>query len=238
MQDRSPSPRLAARAAGLLYLIVILGGGFAEAYVRQKLIVSGNPAATAANILAHEQLYRWAFVADLIPLLCNVLLAVIFYFLFRIVSKSLAGLVVFFSLIGTAIQASVLLYHLAALMVLKGPVASSLGMAHSEALAYFMLRLQSFGYNIALVFFGCFGLCMGALILKSGFLPRVLGILMAIAGFCYFTNSMLSFVAPSLSSVLLLMPCLIGEGGFMLWLLAFGVNAERWSSRHACYAPA
>ena len=91
-----------------MYLIVILGGAFAEAFVRQRLIVHGDAAMTATNILANEQLYSLGFVADLIPLLCNMLLAVIFYDLFRIVNKNLAELVVFFTSGGTAIQGPLL----------------------------------------------------------------------------------------------------------------------------------
>ena len=227
----SISPRRTARLAGFLYLLVILGGGFAEAFVRQKLIVHGDAVATAANILANEQLFRWAFVADLLPLLCNVFLAVLFYGLFRIVNRGVALLVVMFSLTGTAIQGVALLFHLAPLLVLKGgPALGAFAPAQLDALAYLALRLQAFGYNIALAFFGCFGLCLGWLIWKSTFLPRVLGALMALAGLCYFANSMLSFIDPARASMLLLAPCLLGEGALTLWLLLVGVNAAKWTA--------
>jgi Domain of unknown function (DUF4386) len=226
------SPRGAARAAGLLYLIVILLGAFAEAFVRQNLIVGGDAAATAANLLANEGLYRLGFVADLLPLLCNVLLAVLFYALFRVVSRGAAALAVLFSLIGTAVQASILLFHLAPLTILHGgPALAALPADQAQSLAYLCFRLQSVGYNIALAFFGCFGLLLGSLIWRSGFMPRLIGVLMMIAGFCYFLNSMLGFVAPSLASMLLLMPCLLGEGSLTLWLLLKGVNVERWEAR-------
>lgn len=226
------APRLRARAAGLLYLVVILCGAFAEAFVRQRLVVAGDAPATAAGILANEQLYRWAFVADLVPLLCNALLAVLFFGLFRVVSRSAAALVVIFLVLGSAIQAAVLLFHLAPLILLK----ASSGLValpgdQAEALAYFSIRMQSTGYNIALAFFGSFGLTLGYLIFRSAFMPRILGVLMAVAGLCYLTNSMLSFVAPSLSSILLLLPVLLGEGGLTLWLLFAGVNDERWRAR-------
>lgn len=104
------SPRRDARIAGLLYLIVIVAGAFAQAYVRQRLVVPGDAAATAANLVANEQLYQWGFVADLIPLLCNVILAVIFYQLFSVVNRSIAALAVLFALLGTAIQAAVLVF--------------------------------------------------------------------------------------------------------------------------------
>ncbi len=226
------SPRSKARFAGFMYLLVILGGAFAEAYVRQRLMMPGDAAATAANILANEQLWRWGFVADLIPLLCNLVVVVIFYDLFKVVDKSVALLLVFFSLVANAVQGSVLLFHMAALMLAKGGH-SLAAVPHDQlqALAYLTLRLQSSGYDIALSFFGCVGLCVGYLILNSTFLPRILGVLMAIAGVCYFTNAMLGFVAPSLSSMMLLAPCLLGEGALTMWLLLVGVNSVRWRTQ-------
>lgn len=227
-----------AKIAGGLYLVVIVGGAFSEAFVRMRLMVRGEAAATAAQILAHEQLFRWGFIADLIPLLCNMGLAVIFYHLFKVVNRNLAALATLFALMGTAIQGSVLLYHLVPLMLLKGGLSlSALTPEQLQALAYFALRMQTTGYTIALAFFGCFGLCLGFLIWKATFLPRILGVLMAVAGFCYFTNSMLSFVAPSLSSVAFLLPCLVGEASLTFWLLLKGVNEQRWKEQ-AGTAPA
>jgi hypothetical protein len=223
------SPLFKARTAGALYLVVILGGAFAEAFVRQRMIVHGDAAATAANLLANEQLYRFALIGDLVPLLCNVLLAVLFYDLFKIVRKSVAMLVAAFCLMGSAIQGAALVFHIAALLVLKGGTAlSGLAETQLQSLAYLSLRLQANGYTAALVFFGCYGLCLGYLILKSSFLPRAIGVLMSVAGFCYFANSLMGFVAPSLSSMAFLLPCLVGEGALTLWLLIVGVNAEKW----------
>src|SRR5215469_899350 len=98
------SPRLKARIAGGLYLIIIVGGFFAIGYVPAALVVAGDAAATAHNILAHELLYRLGLVAHMINLVCNIPLALIFYELFKVVSRRLALLVVFFTLVGTAIE--------------------------------------------------------------------------------------------------------------------------------------
>lgn len=100
-----------------------------------------------------------------------------------------------------------------------------------SSLSYSALRLQTSGYNIALAFFGCYDLSLGYLVLKASFLPRIIGVFMAIAGLCYVVNSLLSFVAPSLSSILLLLPVLLGEGGLTLWLLVVGVDTARWKSQ-------
>ena len=228
------SPRRDARIAGLLYLFIIVAGAFAQAYVRQGLVVPGDAAATGANLVANEQLYRWGFVADLLPLLCNVLLAVIFYKLFSVVNRSVAALAVLFSLLGTAIQATVLVFHIAPMLVLTGgPALGALTEQQVQALAYLSLKVQADGYSIALVFFGCFGLSLGYLIVRSTFMPRIIGVLMGIAGFCYFTNSLVSLVEPALSSVLFLLPALLGEGALTLWLIFKGVDAARWESQAA-----
>lgn len=232
------SARLMARTAGLLYLIVIAGGAFAEAYVRQHLIIHNDAAATAANIIGNELLFRLGFVADLAPLLCNVVLAVLFWNLFRVVDRSATLLVVFFTLVGTTIQAVSLLFDLAPLLILKdtGPL-NALAAPQLQALAYLALRLHAHGYTIALVFFGCFGMTLGTLILRAGFMPRLIGVLMCVAGLCYFTNSVLDFVAPELSSILWLMPCLLGEGSLALWLFFVGVHPGKWQARaDAAYA--
>src|ERR1700704_1668529 len=93
---RASSPRLQARIAGFLYLIVIVGGIFAEIFVRGRLVVHGDPAATAHNILTHELLYRAGFAAEVFSCACNVPLTLIFYNLFREVNRTAALLVVFF----------------------------------------------------------------------------------------------------------------------------------------------
>lgn len=231
---RGMSARRDARIAGVLYLFIIVAGAFAQAYVRQGLVVPGDAVATGANLVANEQLYRWGFVADLLPLLCNVVLAVIFYRLFSVVSRSVAALAVLFSLLGTAIQATVLVFHIASMLVLTGgPALGALTEQQVQALAYLSLKVQADGYSIALVFFGCFGLSLGYLIVRSTFMPRIIGVLMGIAGFCYFTNSLVSLVAPSLASVLFLLPALLGEASLTLWLIFKGVDAARWESQAA-----
>ncbi len=225
------SPATKARIGGALYLAVILCGGFAEIAVRQAVFAPGDAARTSANILSHETLYRLGLLADLLPLLFNMALGAVFYDLFRPVNATGARLVVFFTLAGSAVQASMLLFHLMPLIVLKSAGLGAFALEQREALAYLALRLQSNGYNIALAFFGCFGLSLGALILKSRFLPRVLGVLMALAGACYLTNSLLGLVAPQMTSMLLLIPCLLGEGALTLWLLLAGVNTARWRAQ-------
>ncbi|HRK72537.1 MAG TPA: DUF4386 domain-containing protein [Micropepsaceae bacterium] len=230
--DKSFSPGRSARLAGFLYLIVILGGAFAEAFVRQRLMVIGDAPATAANLIAGEQLMRLAFAADVIPLLCNLLIAALFYRIFRVVSREAAALTAFFMVAGSAIQAAAMVFHIAPLVVLKGSAAfAAFDEAQLQSLAYLFMRLHAHGYTIALIFFGGFGLSVGYLLLRSSFLPRALGVFMVIAGACYFANSMLHFVAPELSSIVLLLPVLLGEGSLTLWLIFAGLNEAKWRAQ-------
>jgi len=227
------SPQVYARIAGFLYLIVIVGGAFAELFVRQRLVVANDAAATANNILAHEQLFRLGFAAELIPLLCNVPLAVIFYELFKVVSRRVSLLVVFFSLVGTAIEGADLLNHFAPLILLKRGHDLGVDQQLLQAQAYMALNLQSIGFAIALTFFGCFCLSLGYLIFRSGFLPRVLGVLLAIEGVCYLTNSFADFLAPGIAARVFafLLVSGLAEVALCLWLLLRGLNVAKWQEK-------
>src|SRR5712691_11249731 len=169
-------PQLYARIAGGLYLIVIVGGIFAEVFVRGRLIVSGDAAATAHNILAHELLYRFGFAAEIFYCACNVPLTFILYDLFKVVNKSVALLVVFFCLVGTAIESVSLLAHAAPLILLGGGHTLSAFTAEQlQAWAYVSLQFFEYGFASCLVFFGFFCRSLAYLILRSTFFPRVIG---------------------------------------------------------------
>jgi Domain of unknown function (DUF4386) len=228
---REASPRFKARIAGLLYLIIIVGGIFAEMIVRGRLVVHGDAAATAHNILAHEMLYRLGFAAEIFYCSCNVPLTLIFYDLFKVVNRNVALLVVFFSLVGTAIESVSLLGHFAPLILLGGGhQLSALTAEQLQAWAYVSLQLFEYGFAIALVFFGFFCLSFGYLIFRSTFFPRIIGVLLAIEGVCYLTNSFANFLAPGIAPYVFpyLLVSGVAEVSLCLWLLVRGVNVERW----------
>ena len=226
------SPMRYARAAGVLYLIVIVGGIYAELVVRGGLIVA-DPALTARNILGNELTFRLGFVAQLVPLLCNMLLAVIFYELLKVVNRRVAMLVVLFSLVGSAVEAATLLTHYAPLVILKKGTELGLDPRMLQAHAYMALQLQSIGFAIALTFFGGTCLARGYLIYKSGFWPRFIGIFLALEGVAYLVNSFANFLAPGKAreffAALLVMG--LAEIVLCLWLLIRGVNAAAWRAR-------
>jgi hypothetical protein len=230
------SPRDKARIAGFLYLIIIVGGVFAQIFVRDRLVVSGDPAATANNIASHELLYRLGFSAEVFYLLCSVPLKVLLYQLFKVVNRSVALVMVLFAALGAAIQGVILLAHYAPLVFLgKGAWLSAYSTVQLQAAAYMSLRIFDYGYMIALAFFGCFCLLIGYQVLRSTFFPRFVGALLVIEGVLYLANSFGHFVAPAFGDRVFpfLFVSGIAELSFCLCLLIAGVNAQRWDEQAA-----
>lgn len=227
------SPVAYARTAGVLYLVIIAGGIFAEMFVRQRLFVANDAAATAANILSHEQLYRWGFVAQLVPLLCNMFLAVIFYSIFAVVNRRLSLTVAFCSLVGSAVEASSLLAHFAPLTLLKRGAALGVDGQLLQAQAFMAFQLQAVGFSVALTFFGVVCITRGYLIVRSGFFPPFLGVFLAIEGVCYLVNSFGIFLAPRFAAKLFDVLLISGLAEVLLcsWLLVRGLDAARWHQR-------
>jgi len=224
------SPRLKAKIAGVFYLLNILTGVFAEVFVRGRLVVYGDAAATATNILAQEPLFRLGFASALICVACYIAVTALFYNLFKPVNRSLSLLAAFFSLVGCAIQAFICLFLLAPLVVLGGAqYLSVFKVEQLQALALMFLTLYGQGFTIAMVFFGFYCLLIGYLIFRATFLPRILGVLMVIAGLCWLT-----FLSPPLADYLspyILALGTLGEGSLCLWLLVIGVNVPKWEEQ-------
>ncbi|HYK55627.1 MAG TPA: DUF4386 domain-containing protein [Flavisolibacter sp.] len=226
------SPQLYARSAGFLYLVLILAGLFSVVFVREKLIVSGNPAATAANLMAHPQLWRAGIGADLFMHVLDVPIMLIIYSLLRPVHKNLALLVLLFNLVQTCVLVANKLNLIAAMLPLQG--AGYLRAVETNLLytqVYLSIKLHDYGFGVGLIFFGFVCLGEGYLIFKSGFLPKTIGVLMALAGLCYLLNSYALLLAPDLEKILfpfIMLPCLVAELSFSLWLLIKGVNVQKW----------
>ena len=238
------SPKAAARFAGAIYLLIIVGGIFAQIGVRSRLLVAGDAAATAQNITSHELLYRLGFAVEVFYLLWGIPLKIFLYELFKVVHRKAAIAMVLFAAVGAAIQGVCLLAHYAPLLILD-PRATGLeafSPAQRAAGAYFSLRLFDYGYNIALSFFGGFCLILGALILRQRFFPRFVGALLMLEGALYLTNSFAHFIAPTVGDKVF--PFLarsgLGEISFCASLLIVGVNVERWRehARRGVVAPA
>ena len=226
------SPRQLARMAGALYLINIVGGAFAITIVPAMVLVAGNAAATSHNIQTHELLYRSGLVAHVLVTVTNVPLALIFYELLKVVNRGLALLDAFFILVATAIEAAGIVNQFAPLVLLgSGPYASALPATQLQALAYVPWNLSSNEYSLHTVFFAFDIITAAYLVFRSTFLPRAIGVLLAIDGLAYLVYSFTFFLAPGFAAQLvpwIQLPALIGEGSLCLWLLVVGVDVERW----------
>ena len=222
------SPRSLARTAGVCQLLESLTAAFGQVIIPGKLIVSGNAAATAASILGHEQLFWLGFALSLLGAIFHVTYAVLFYELLKHVKRRLSLLALAVLLVASAIQAVTALLYLGPFLVLTG--GSSLSAFTAEqlpALAYTFVRLNNYAFNIHLVFFGLWCVLTGYLIFRSTFLPRVLGVLLMIAGFGW-----LMYLCPPVANRLFF-PYItgasaIGEIPIEFWLIVMAVNSERW----------
>jgi hypothetical protein len=229
------SPQAYARIGGVLYLIIIVIGLFGEAFVRENLIVSGDATATANNIVTSQLLWRIGVAGELILLVCAVALTLIFYVLLRPVSRNFALLAAFFDLVSIAVEGAIALNLVAALFPLGDAGYLKAFEPHQlHALAYLSLKAHGYGFGISLIFFGCACLVLGYLIFRSGYLPRILGVLMQIAGLSYLTNSFALLVAPAFADLIfpaILIPAFIGESSLCLWLIVKGVNVPKWQEQ-------
>ena len=225
------NPLSLARSAGVLYLLVFAAG--ALAFQRVPLIARSDAAATAANILASESLYRLSLVAGLLSSLCYLGVAVCLYGLFRPVSRPVSLLAAFFALAGCVVGAAASFALLAPLLILGGGTnLTAFSPEQLQALALLFARLYGQGESVGFVFFACYCLALGYLAVRATFLPRPLGVLLVVAGVGWLANALggllgaapLPFLPAPLAAAL-------GQVPLALWLLARGVDAPRWAEQ-------
>lgn len=232
------SPRLKARIAGVLYVVVIVLALFAPFPVAPSWLVHDQLSASLDRILVSKSQYSLGGLAELIVYACDVGVALIFYELLKPVSKSIALLAVFFRLVYVAIASANVLNHFAPLLIMSSPGdLAAFKPDELRSLAATFLRLHTIGFDIALVFFGFHCVVVGYLFFRSTFFPRFLGALLALAGLGYLTNTFASFLSPALAAHLIPYTLVLGAGEVLsaLWLLVIGVNVQRWKEQ-ACAA--
>jgi hypothetical protein len=229
------------RIAGLLYLIVAISGGFAQ-IVRLNVIETDDAAATAANVLDGEWLFRLGFSSDVVAFSTEVVLGLVVYALFRPINAPLALLAAFLRLAQAAVLGINMLNQFVVLLLLDG--GEYLGVfdpAQLDALVLLFLEAHAVGYFIGLVFFGLHNIVLGYLVLKSGYLPRVLGIvLMVIVSTGYLADSFGNFLFsgyPSSLSVVFITPAALAEFAVIFWLLAKGVATGQRDTTALAPAP-
>ncbi len=222
--EAPPSPR--ARITGVVYLLYFLTA-VASALLVRGLVVPGDPAATAHNLLANEPRFQLGCAVGLVASACYVALTALLYRLLEPVDRGLSLLAAFFSLMGCAVQTVGSLFELAPLVALRsGGPATALGAEPSQRLALMLFDLHTQALNVGLVFFAVYCLLIGYLIWRSAFLPRALGVLLMVAG-CGWLTFLWPPLAVSLSRYVQGLGFL-AELSLMLWLLVKGVRAQRW----------
>ena len=226
--EKMSSIQKTARIAGALYLTLLPLGIFGILYVPTALIVPGDAATTAGNIMAAESLFRASIVTALLVQIVNIFVVLALYQLLKPVNKNMASLMVVFILLGTPIAMLNEVNQFVVLLLLSG--ADHLAVFTTDQLQALMrlfLDLHEHGISIASVFWGLWLFPMGYLVFKSGYLPKFLGILLMIGCFGYLLDSVTSFLLTNFD-VTISQFTFIGELLLPLWLLIKGVNVERW----------
>jgi Domain of unknown function (DUF4386) len=217
------------RFAGLLYVLISIPGAFALIYVPSKLIVQGNATATANNIAASEMLFRAGIAAQLISQILFMWVALALYDLLKGVNQRRAVLMLTLIVVSIPIALLNELNAIAALILVRGAdFLSIFEKTQRDALAMLFLNLHSRGFGIAAIFWGLWLLPLGLLVYRSGFLPRILGVLLMANCFSYVVTSFTSLLLPQYGKIVnrWMTPLQFGELLFMFWLLIKGATPK------------
>jgi hypothetical protein len=224
------SPRLKARITGAFSLLTILTGIFAQGFVSNRLVVDGDAVATATNILAHRGLFQLGYAVFLIEMACNIAMTALFYDLLKPAGRSVSLVAAFLGFAGCVIKTFSRVFFIVPLFILGGAHYLSVFSAEQlQALALLLLKVNDRGAGMALVFFGFYAALTGYLIVRSTFLPRILGVLGILGGLGW-----LSFLYQPLAHLLfpyVVALALLGATAEIAWLLIFGVNEQRWQEQ-------
>ncbi len=217
------------RFVGLLYALISIPGIFALLYVPSKLIVHGNATATATNIATHETLFRLGIVCQLSSQILFLWVALALYDLLKEVNRRHASLM--FGLIAVSIPIALVneVNSIAALILVRGAdFLSVFEKPQRDALAMLFLNLHGYGFDIAAIFWGLWLFPLGLLVYRSGFIPRILGVLLMANCFTYVVNSYTSLLLPQYEDIVSrwMMPLTFGELLFMFWLLIIGARPK------------
>lgn len=233
-QSHHISPRSLARMAGTCQLLEAITATFGQVIVLRRLIVSGNSVATTANILGHERLYWCGFASSILAVILNLAWIFLMYELLKIVNRPIAILATLVMLIGSAMLAVTALFYIAPLVILQaGGSLTAFTTAQLQALAAAFLRLNTYAFDLHTVFFGVWCVMTGFLIFKATFLPRILGVLLIVAGLGW-----LLYLAPPFAVRLfpyIAATSAIGEIPLEFWLIVVGLNEARWKEQAAVF---
>jgi hypothetical protein len=224
------STKTMARTAGVLYLIIAIGAGFSYGYIQSTVYEAGNAPATAGNITATPGMFRLCIAAGLVAFLCDIGVAAIFYTLLKPVSKTLSFTATLLRLAQTAILGINVLNLLAALTVVSNAdYSGSFTTAQLQSMGLLFLNMYQYGFDIAMVFFGVHCLLLGYLLFQSAYFPKVLGILLALAGMSYLADSFTKFLLPqygAATAVIVAVTAIIAELALTFRLIVKGISVN------------
>jgi hypothetical protein len=218
-----------ARLAGLFFLLMVVFGLFAEVFFREKLFASEDIVATANNILANDFLYRIGILSDILMSLSYLFTALALYMLLASVNKNMAALMVLFATAGCVLLLFTIQSEFAPLYILSGnDYQSSFNSSQLQSLAMLYYKSYQHGYVIGQVFFALWVLPLGVLIYKSGFIPKIFGILFVVETIFGLMSVIVHFLVPNGTlETILLLPGTIAEFSFVLWLLIWGITESK-----------
>ena len=222
-------PRTKARLAGLFEIFEGAAASWGQVFILNRLVVTGNAAATSANILAHPNLFRFGFALSVAGVIFHLAWGLLCYELFKPVSRTLSRFAAWAVLTTCVFQAVAALLYLGPWVALNsGGALAAFTPAQQQSLAYFFLRLNGQAFNLDLVFFGLWCFTTGILIWRSRFLPRFLGVLLAIDGLGW----MLYLWPPLGTRLFLYIGIASGLAEIPLpWFFIFGFNEQRWNEQ-------
>lgn len=223
------SNKKTARIAGVLFLLMVVFGVAAELFFRQKIFTSTDVVVISDNILSNVLLYRLGIISDILMTVFYLLTALAFYKLLSNVNKNIAATMVIFAAVGSVILMFNILIEIAPLYILtENDFLSSFSTSQQQSLAMFFYNLYLHGYMLGQIFFSLWVLPLGYLIYKSGFIPRIFGILFVIETIFGLMAVFVHFVTPNLTvETILLLPMIVAEFTFMFYLLIRGVNESK-----------
>ena len=217
-----------AKVAGILFLISMVAGFFGEFYAPSRLIVSHDAAATARNIVAFNSLFRVGFASYLVEAVCDIALSLVMYLLLRPVRKDLALLAAFFGLVSTAVFAVAELFYFGSSLILGGAdYLKTFSPDQLNTLGLLSLKMYGLSGGIFMVFYGIATLLRGYLIYRSGYLPKGLGVLLALAGLGFIVSNFVLVLSPAYASDILLLPMFLAGVSATVWLLVKGVDVRK-----------
>jgi len=216
-----------ARRAGLFYFLACVPAPFALVFVPRALVVAGDASATADRVRASEALLRWGVGCEISSVMLMIFALIALYDLYKPVGRRSAALMVILFLVSIPVSLVNVLNPIAAVLLAKGPsFLAAMDRRQLDGLVYLFLRLHGQGLVVAQIFWGLWLFPQGILAMRSGFIPRVLGALLFVAGTGYVVDSFVTLCLPQLAHQVGSIPLALeaGEGPMILWLLLRGAT--------------